>query len=105
MPSLLDDSELQKLASEINSKRKLKDVTDALEMNYFLECIGEDDPDAPVDMLRQWCSDMEEKEVHVRSHLVQHLKTARLKGIAEKYNTFCYLQIITIMVLFFIFTE
>ena len=89
MPSLLDDSELQKLASEINSKGKLKDVTDALEMNYYLECIGEDDPDAPVDMLRQWCSDMEEKEVHVRSHLVQHLKTAGLKGIAEKYNTFC----------------
>ena len=85
-PPLLDDSELQKLASEISSIGKLKDVTNALEMNYYLEYIGEEEPDAPVEMLRQWCSDMEEREVCVRSHLVQHLRTAGLKGIALKYN-------------------
>ena len=72
------------MASEIQSKDKFKDVTDALEMNYHLECVGEDDPDAPVEVLRQWCSDMEEKDVQVRSHLVQHLRTAGLKEVAEK---------------------
>ena len=72
------------MASDIQSKDKFKDVTDALEMNYHLECVGEDDPDAPVEVLRQWCSDMEEKDVHVRSHLVQHLRTAGLKEVAEK---------------------
>ena len=72
------------MASEIKSKEKLKAVCDALEMNYYLESIGEDDPEAPLEMLRQWCSDMEEGEVHVRSHLVQHLKTAGLTSLAGK---------------------
>ena len=72
------------MATKIKSKGKLNDVADALEMNYYLECVGEDDPDASVEVLRQWCSDMEEEEVHIRSHLVQHLRTAGLKGIAEK---------------------
>ena len=72
------------MATEIKSKGKLKDVADALEMNYYLECV-EDDPDASVEVLRQWCSDMEEGEMHIRSHLVQHLRTAELKGVAEKY--------------------
>ena len=62
----------------------MNDVADALEMNYYLECIGEDDPDTSVEVLRQWCSDMEEGEVHIRSHLVQHLKIAGLKAEAEK---------------------
>ena len=69
---------------EIVSKGKLKEVSDALEMNYYLESIGEDDPETPVEMLRQWCSDTEEGDVHVRSHLIQHLKTAGLTSLAEK---------------------
>ena len=86
VPSTIDDSELKQLASEIKSKdaEKVKAVYDALEMNYFLESIGEDDPETPLEILRQWCSDMEEGEVHVRSHLVQHLKTAGLNSLAEK---------------------
>ena len=68
-------------SKEINSKDKLRDLVDALEMNYYA---ADEVDQSDFDMLMQWNTDMKVKGIHVRSHLVQHLKNIGLNRVAER---------------------
>ena len=91
VPRIPSDSELEQVATEIKSKERVQEFVDTLEMNYYAGDEEESDSDI-CDILMQWRSDMEAKDMHVRSHLVQHLKTIGLTRFAEKTKVAKFLK-------------
>ena len=74
------------MAQEVQSKGKLKELADSLEVAIHYKSNIEGSL-----LLDRWQKEMNQFNLHARSHLVHHLRCVNLNDIAERYEKCCYL--------------
>ena len=79
---MLTTAELQAVAQEVQSKGKLKELADSLEVAIHYKSNIEGHL-----LLDRWLKDMKQFNLHAKSHLVHHLRCVDLNDIAERYET------------------
>ena len=74
-------AELWAVTNEVVKNNKLETLAESLEMKSHLQ-EGIDG----VKLLERWQTEMNQFGVHVRSHLVHHLRCIQLEATANRYN-------------------
>ena len=76
-------SELEEVGKNVQSKGKVKELAETLEMTYNLKAL-EGDPNQAYELLFAWSKEMQRYAPNLRAHLVHHLKMIRMDDIAYK---------------------
>ena len=77
---VVTETELQCIAEEVSRNGKCKELAEALEMTSHLQ----GDVTA-YDLLRRWKREMQQFSIHIKSHLIHHLRCINLLNIVERY--------------------
>ena len=83
----LSDTELQRVALDVQKNVKLNELADELEMVPQLESLRHD-LNAPLKLLRRWRFEIK-NGLEAHSLLVHHLKCIQLQGTSDRYHL-CY---------------
>ena len=78
---VVTETELQCIAEEVNRKHRCKELAEALEMTSHLQ----GDVTAH-DILRRWKREMQQFGIHVKSHLIHHLRCINQQNTVERYH-------------------
>ena len=74
---MLTEAELQYVAEEVNRKGKFEELAETLEMTNLGQA-------AALPLLRQWQIDMQRFGIHIKSHLIHHLRYINQPNTAER---------------------
>ena len=77
---MLTEDELQCVAEEVNRKGKYEELVENLEMTSHLQ--GDI---TTRDLLQRWQSDMQRFDIHIKSHLIHHLRCIDQNDTAKRY--------------------
>jgi hypothetical protein len=78
--SVVTETELLCIAEEVTRKSKCKELAKALEMTRHLQ----GDVTAH-DLLQRWKHEMQQFDIHIKSHLMHHLRCINQQNTVERY--------------------
>ena len=76
---IVTETELQCIAEEVSRKGKRRELAEALEMTSHLQ----GDVTAH-DLLQRWKHEMQQFNIHIKSHLIHHLRCINLLNTVER---------------------
>ena len=79
----ITETELMCIAKEISRKGKCKELAEALEMTSHL--LGDI---TAHDLLQRWKQEMQQFGIHIKSHLMHHLRCINQQNTVERYISF-----------------
>ena len=78
---VITETELLCIAEEVSRKGKCQELAEALEMTSQL--LGDV---TAYDLLQRWKRQMQQFDVHIKSHLIHHLRCINQQNTVERYH-------------------
>lgn len=87
LEDVITETELQCIAEEVSRNGKFKELAEALEMTRHLQGNV-----TAYELLQQWKCEMQQTEfsIHIKYHLMYHLRCINLQDTADRYVSFYY---------------